>query len=233
MSSARCPSSTPRNPRGIPSRTTVPLGSQTSVQQHGHPQHPEPHSCQKSDGPVRSSLVTRHPGPASPPPLISPDTTLPVASQFIPSPAQSTGHEGPPALLSSTLANPNASLWRTLLSTSPPRTIPAGSRCHPWLRCAALKCPPPSAAIRTRMGTPVSDPPRPSPAADPARTSFVGGDQESLLCRDDKKAGVLASPPAGPAAFFRAALEIRLLDTPSDGQAIDGELTAHEQPYRE
>lgn len=54
----------------------------------------------------RSSLVTRHPGPASPPPpLISPDTTLPVASQFIPSPAQSTGHEGPPALLSSTLAN--------------------------------------------------------------------------------------------------------------------------------
>lgn len=107
------------------------------------------------------SVVTRHPGPASPPPLISPDTTLPVASQFIPSPAQSTGHEGPPALLSSTLANPNASLWRTLLSTSPPRTIPAGSRCHPWLRCAALKCPPPSAAIRTRMGTPVSDPPRP------------------------------------------------------------------------
>lgn len=61
----------------------------------------------------------------------------------------------------------------------------------------------------------------------------MGGDQESLLCRDDKKAGVLASPPAEPAASFRAALEIRLLDTPSDGQAIDGELTAHEQPYRE
>ena len=61
----------------------------------------------------------------------------------------------------------------------------------------------------------------------------MGGDQESLLRRDDKKAGVPASPPAGSAASFSVGLGIRPLDIPSDGAAIDGELTAHEQPYRE
>jgi hypothetical protein len=44
-------------------------------------------------------------------------------------------------------------------SSSLPRIVPAGSRCHPWLRCAALKCPPPYAAVCSRMGTAARNPP--------------------------------------------------------------------------
>jgi len=55
-----------RAPSSIPSRTIVPLGSQTSV--HNTQSLSEPHSCQKSDGPVgrHSSLVTQAQAQAAP-----------------------------------------------------------------------------------------------------------------------------------------------------------------------
>jgi hypothetical protein len=102
----RCVSSARRPPLGLPA------ASHREPPSPSVPKHPSttPRAFQsrilaKVGRTRRLSLVTRHPGPARPPPLISPDTTLPVASQFIPPPAQSAGHEGPPALLSSTLAN--------------------------------------------------------------------------------------------------------------------------------